>query len=458
MKVGLSDSRRKIPAVHFVIKELMNLDSSLTIVESKPIVNAILEKMRSGENPILTASETAGKALEIIKKFQIPRIKKVINATGVLLHTNLGRAPLGKKLFEKIRDQLSGYLSLEYDLNSQGRGNRGVGLERLLCHLSGSEAALVVNNNAAGVLLVLRSLCQNREVIVSRGELVQIGGGFRMPDVLLESGAKLREVGTTNRTVLNDYENAISTETSAILKVHPSNFKQEGFVEEACLDDLAELSKKKSILLIEDLGSGAFYDTRRYGFGHEPSVQESIKAGVDLVCVSGDKLLGGGQAGIILGKTALIAILRKQPMYRALRCGKLELFVLEQVVESVLRGEHENELGLFQLLRESSSSLTKRLERIGKRLGEKISWKIIDDSTIMGGGALPCYSKSDPTLTLHVSDPASFSQLLIQGDPPIIPRIVDDSVRLNFRTVFSDEDEMVFERIEQAIDKIVSSQ
>jgi L-seryl-tRNA(Ser) seleniumtransferase len=297
---------------------------------------------------------------EKIIRWNTPTLTKLINATGVILHTNLGRAPLSKSALEEMQQVCGNYSTLEFDLASGERGSRMEHVERLLIQITGSESALVVNNNAAAVLLALMVLARKRKVLISRSQLVEIGGGFRVSEIMAQSGAKLLEVGTTNRVHLDDYRDAIDDQTIAILRAHHSNFRIVGFTSEPSLLELAELAHQKKLIFIDDLGSGALLDTAKFGLAHEPMVQESLKAGVDLVCFSGDKLLGGPQAGIILGKKDLISKIRKHALMRALRPDKSCLAGLEATLLHYLRNEAEKEIPIWQMISLSESKVKQK--------------------------------------------------------------------------------------------------
>ena len=321
----------------------------------------LADKGKGGELRLPTQEASADQAAQILDGFSRYRLRRVINATGVILHTNLGRAPLCREALERINEVARGYSNLEYDLEKGERGLRYDHVRQLLCALTGAEDALVVNNNAAAVLLVLNSLAEGREAIVSRGELIEIGGEFRIPDVMEKSGARLKEVGTTNRTRLADYERAIGPETGLILKVHTSNFRIMGFTEEADLLSLVALGKKHSLPVMDDLGSGCLIELDRYGLEREPTVRDTLATGVDVVTFSGDKLLGGPQAGIILGKRKALAQIRKNPLNRALRIDKLTLAALEATLVKYLRPEEA--LVDIRVLR----ALTEPLEAVKRR-------------------------------------------------------------------------------------------
>jgi L-seryl-tRNA(Ser) seleniumtransferase len=390
-----------------------------------------------------------------------PRLRRVINATGVVIHTNLGRAPLHPSAIQHLTEVSQAYSNLEYDLELGERGNRYTHVEDTLCRLSGAESALVVNNNAGAVLLVLNTLAEGKEVIVSRGELVEIGGAFRIPDVMKRSGALLREIGTTNRTHFNDYQKAIGPHTALLLKVHTSNFRVMGFTSEVSLQDLVQLGREHQLPVVEDLGSGCLIDLTQYGLEKEPTVQETIKTGVDAVTVSGDKLLGGPQAGIILGKKKILDLFKINPLTRALRIDKLTLAALESTL--LLYFDEKRAAEEIPTLRMLSLD-TRRLKGRGKRLlkrmsgitNERMTFSLREDVSQVGGGALPLQEL--PTIVVAIK-PLDFSvnrleESLRKGDPPIISRISKEELILDMRTIFDEEIPLLAAGIEKAITRI----
>ncbi len=394
------------------------------------------------------------------------RLRSVINATGVIIHTNLGRAPLCEAAIERVSAIGRGYASLEYDLDQGARGRRDVHADPLLRQLTGAEAAIVVNNNAAAVLLMLTALAQGREVIISRGELVEIGGGFRVPDVMRQSGALLREVGTTNRTRVADYAAAISDRTALILRVHPSNFVIEGFTERPALADLTALGRQFNVPVVEDLGSGylessngnvtaasapasasAAASTRPSPLHDEPSVQASLRAGIDAVTFSGDKLLGGPQAGIIAGRRAQIDIMRRHPLMRALRADKLTYAALEGTLLEYTLGRAQMTVPVQQMLALDTATLSARANALASRLPTRAGLRtaIIDGQSAIGGGSAPAARLPTPLLAVEV-DGLSADALLTQlrhADPPIIARIEHDRVVFDLRTVSPAQDDQI---------------
>jgi L-seryl-tRNA(Ser) seleniumtransferase len=361
-------------------------------------------------------------------------LRPVINATGVVLHTNLGRAPLAEAALDRVRAVARGYSTLEFDLETGRRGSRTVHADAALRRLTGAEAAVVVNNNAAATLLILAGLAAGREVIVSRGELVEIGGGFRVPDVMAQSGARLREVGTTNRTRVADYTAAIGAQTALLLRVHPSNFRIEGFTERPDLAALVAAAREAGVPLVEDLGSGCLVE----GLAGEPTVQASIAAGVDVVCFSGDKLLGGPQCGIIAGRGEVIDRLRRHPLLRALRVDKLTLAALEATLLEYAAGRAGETIPVIGMIQATAEAIEERARALAATLHD-VGWTIALTSGVsaVGGGSAPTIDL--PTVLLAIERPglsaASLEERLRALDPPVIARIEDDRVVLDLRTV-----------------------
>jgi L-seryl-tRNA(Ser) seleniumtransferase len=369
-------------------------------------------------------------------------LRSVINATGVILHTNLGRAPLPAPARDRLNAIAAGYTNLEYDIATGSRGSRTVHAESLLTTLTGAEAAVVVNNNAAATLLILTALASGREVLISRGELVEIGGGFRVPDVMRQSGAILREVGTTNRTRISDYTASASAATALILRVHPSNFRIEGFTERPALDALVQAARATGVAIVEDLGSGCLIDT----LADEPSVRRSIEAGVDLVCFSGDKLLGGPQSGIIVGRAALVDSLSYHPLMRALRVDKLTLAALEGTLMEYVAGRQKASVPVQRMLHASAEAIEERVQKVAVQLTNQ-DWRIalVSGSSAVGGGSAPGVSL--PTVLLAIErdgvSPDDLESALRSLDPPVIARIEADRVVLDLRTVLEEQDELL---------------
>jgi L-seryl-tRNA(Ser) seleniumtransferase len=398
--------------------------------------------------PCPAPEELLSAATQSLEQAQQPRLHSVINATGVIINTNLGRAPLSQEAIQAVQRVASGYSNLEYDLAAGKRGSRHDHVTDLLRELTGAEAALVTNNNAAAVLLALSTLASGREVIISRGQLVEIGGGFRVPDVIRQSGCRLVEVGTTNRTRLSDYEAALNECTALLLSVHPSNFLISGFTESTPIDALATLAHQHNLLAMDDLGSGCLLDTARYGLAREPRPQESLSAGADVVCFSGDKLLGGPQAGIILGKAEVIAHIAKHPLMRAVRIDKMTLAALEATLRYYQRGEAETHIPIWRMIATPSGKLASRATRWADKLRAAgiFSHTQRGESTI-GGGSLPGETLPTTLLALDASAvPMPLEDLtrrLRLRPTPIITRILRDTLLLDPRTVLEEEDKEV---------------
>jgi L-seryl-tRNA(Ser) seleniumtransferase len=366
-----------------------------------------------------------------------PTLVPVINASGVILHTNLGRAPLSTAALNAIEAVSHGYSNLELDLETGKRGSRLLHAEAVLKRLTGAEAAIIVNNNAAAMLLVLTALAKRKRVVISRSQMVEIGGEFRVPDVMKQSGAKLVEVGATNKVRLSDYEEALEEPTAIVLHVHRSNFKMIGFTEESEWKDIITLAHSRGVPCVDDLGSGTLLDTARYGLAHEPTIQESLAGGVDLVCFSGDKLLGGPQAGIILGKAELIAIIRKHPLVRALRADKLCLAALTATLLHYLKDEAEHKIPIWRMMALMPDQVRQTAEGWKKKLGQG---EVIAGKSTIGGGSLPEERLPTFLLALDVQNPDRFLKKLRQQQPPIIARTENDRILLDPRAVLPEED------------------
>jgi L-seryl-tRNA(Ser) seleniumtransferase len=387
------------------------------------------DEMRAGHNPDPSAIEK--RVERNLARLEMPSLRRVINATGVVLHTNLGRAPLAP--FEP----LFGYSNLEYDLAAGRRGKRDVHASELIERLTGAPG-IAVNNNAAAIYLALNELAAGYEVVVSRGELIEIGDGFRIPQIMQRSGAVLREVGTTNRTGIGDYREAINERTRLLLRVHPSNFRITGFTSRPELRELAALGKERGIPLYEDLGSGCVADLRAFGV-EEPLVADSIRAGVNLVSFSGDKLLGGPQAGILAGDAAFVARLRRNPMFRALRLDKLIYQALETTLRNLVLGRRD-QIPALRMIAQTSDQIRARAEIVRGRLdGLRVS--IVEGRSVIGGGATPEQSIHSWLIAIDCDDVVEAERSCRVGDPPVVARIEDGRLLLDLRTVFADEEE-----------------
>lgn len=378
-----------------------------------------------------------------VVKMHTPNMRMVINGTGTILHTNLGRAPISQEHMAKLANIVTGYSNLEYNLEAGRRGERYSHFEELLCKLTGAEAAMAVNNNAAAVMLILSSMAKGGEVVVSRGELVEIGGKFRIPDVMEQSGATLVEVGTTNKTHFSDYEEAITEETKALLKVHTSNYRIVGFTDTVTIDELVPLAKKYDLPIIEDLGSGVLVDLSKYGITYEPTVQNSIEKGADVVCFSGDKLLGGPQAGIIIGKKKYIDMMKKNQLTRALRIDKFTATALELVLQEYLSEEKAAQnIPVLRMIKESKEDVEKRartLRRMLKNANLAADIELEACESQIGGGSLPLERIPSMAVTIkphHISVP-KMEEAMRHLAVPIIPRTANDTIYLDVRTIES---------------------
>jgi len=451
---------RALPAVEKVLQSLGVVDVPRPVVVS--VVRRELAGLRA-EKEVPDFEAILARIRSSLDALRRSRILPVINGTGVVVHTNLGRSPLGPAVVGTLQAVAANYNNLEFDLTGGERGGRAVYLEHNLALLCGAEAATVVNNCAAALVLILRHFTsgERKEVIISRGELIQIGGGFRIPEILEASGARLREVGTTNKTSLADYRQAIGKLTAMILKVHRSNFFMGGFVESPATEEIAALAKTKRLPLVEDLGSGALVETEKLAeLEHEPTPDEALKRGVDLVCFSGDKLLGGPQAGIIAGKARRVAALKHEPFFRALRCDKLILAALQTTVDLYLSDRAADSIPALALLSVSSDKLRARASKIKLAL-EALPMKttIGEGKAQVGGGTLPRSILPSITLDLRPLN-LSLPQLaarLRAGSPPVVGYIANDSFKLDLRTIFPRQDEELFRAVHQAFQKAASS-
>jgi L-seryl-tRNA(Ser) seleniumtransferase len=422
------------PRAHHLINEYgrpLTLDAlRLTLDEARARFKTKPEADLPSMEAILSRSESH------LASWTVSTLLPVINATGVLLHTNLGRAPLSKATIAAMQEAAENYSTLEYDLEKGQRGSRLIHAESILQKLTGAEAAVVVNNNASAVLLVLAALANKKRVVIARTQLVEIGGGFRVPDVMKQSGAKLVEVGATNKVRLSDYNEALEEPAALIMRAHRSNFKIVGFTEEPELKKIVAVAHQANVPVVDDLGSGALLDTAKYGLAHEPMVQESLAAGVDLVCFSGDKLLGGPQAGIILGKKALIDKIKRHPLARAVRADKTCLAGITATLLHYLKDEAEKEIPIWKMMSLTLEQVKMRAEMLRDALGQGEA--ILSESTV-GGGSLPDECISTYVLALKVKSPATFLKKLRESRPPIIARVENDTMLFDPRTVLDDE-------------------
>ena len=431
-------SLRDLPSVDRLLADerLAGEPHELVVPAARAVLEGAREEIRAGREP----EPLVEAVLAEVERARRPSLRRVLNATGVLVHTNLGRAPLAAAALERVAEVGAGYSNLEYGLEAGARGSRQDHLGPLLCRLTGAEAALVVNNNAAAVLLALAALAEGREVVVSRGELVEIGDGFRIPDVLACSGARLVEVGTTNRTRVADYERALGPETALLLRVHQSNFRVVGFTELPPLRRLAELARERGIPLVDDLGSGALLP-----LGDEPTPAESLGAGADLVTFSGDKLLGGPQAGVVVGRAGLIGRLRRHPLQRALRADKLTLAALGGTLALALDAARATrEIPVLRMFHEPLESVRARAERLAELAGGEVEETVAR----VGGGALPLAEL--PSAACAVEE--ELAAALRLGDPPVVALVRDGRTLLDCRTLTDGEVEEVAESVAAARD------
>ena len=395
-------------------------DDPLAVEAARSVLARAREDIRAGADPGDLSAQLAAE----VRAARAPRLRRVLNATGVIVHTNLGRAPLAAAALEQVVDAARGYSNLEYDLDAGSRGSRQTHVAELVRRLTGAEAALVVNNNAAAVMLALAALAEGREVLVSRGELIEIGDGFRIPDVLTRSGARLREVGTTNRTRAADYEQAIGPDTAVILRVHQSNFRVVGFTEQPRVAELSQVAQSHKLVFVDDLGSGALFD-----IGDEPTARSSLAAGADLVCFSGDKLLGGPQAGIVAGRAELVERLRRHPLQRALRADKLTLAALEGTLRLAL--DTPDEVPVLRMLREPAEHVRARAEHLAGLVGGEVEETVAR----AGGGALPLAEL--PSFACAVEE--ALADGLRAGEPPVVGIVRDGRLLLDCRTLTDSE-------------------
>ena len=448
---------RYLPSVDAVLKTetartfSRNAGSKRAAETARAAIEDLRALLAGGESNIDASRESllelAEKQLaEKIENLNRQKFQRVINATGVIVHTNLGRAPLADAAKRAIAETAASYCTLEYDLETGTRGRRGRTAEELLRELTGAEASLIVNNCAAAAFLVLSEFGAAGEAIVSRGELVEIGGDFRIPDVMAQSGTRLVEVGTTNRTKIQDFERAINENTKLLVRIHPSNFRIVGFTAMPSLTELANLAREKDLILYEDAGSGALIDLSRFGLNEEPVISESIRAGADVVTFSGDKLLGGAQAGIIVGREKIIERLRKNPLYRALRVDKIVYAAFAATIEIYLNEKHFAEIPVLQMLSQTKEEIRKRCENFVEKVENfvirNLKFEIIEGVSAIGGGSAPLARLETVLISLQ-HDRLSAEELekaLRKSSPPIISRISEDRVLLDLRTVFEPEE------------------
>ncbi len=463
------DARRAIPPINEIldcpdVKVLTERIGRTIIIDN---IKLILDDCRKNIDVECNTREeikeyVVKKLQETIEEQLGSGLKTVINATGIVLHTNLGRAPLPKKAASVMQSVGSSYSNLEFDLETGGRGSRHSHIESLIAGITGAESAVIVNNNAAAVFLTLNTLALSREVVISRGQQVEIGGSFRIPDIIARSGAKMVEVGTTNKTRLTDYSNAISEQTAAFLKVHTSNYKVTGFAEEVPTNELVKLGKEKDIVVIEDLGSGCLFDLSKIGLPYEPTVQDTVKSGVDIVTFSGDKLLGGPQAGIIAGKKELIEAIKKNPLMRMVRCDKTTIAAMAAVLDLYKNEEKAVEnipvlkmMGLKsdQLLERASMLHSTIVSALGDKYSSSCLVEIIDDLDEVGGGSLPGVILDGKAVALELPglNVNEIQTQLRKNKVPVIARIHKDRILLNVRTLEESDYTVVAEAIAKVL-------
>jgi L-seryl-tRNA(Ser) seleniumtransferase len=454
---------RKLPSVDEMLREgriaaMAERDSRTVVTEAvraalQNLRDSILEGHLNASQVELAVSALPEAVERFVRRAMRTSLLPVINATGVILHTNLGRAPIANAAIEHIREVAPGYSNLEFDLESGERGKRDVHVQRLFAHLLGAEVStIVVNNNAAAVLLALNTLAEGGEVLVSRGELVEIGGSFRIPDVMSKSGASLREVGSTNRTRLADYERALTDRTKLILRVHRSNFQIVGFTEQPSLSEMVTLAHERGLPVMEDLGSGALFDLATIGVSGEPGVAESLAAGVDVVTYSGDKLLGGPQAGILSGKPEIITRMRSNALFRALRVDKLTYAALEATLLAYVRQDYDA-VPALRMMRTSAADIGARAQAMARDLPASFRAEVADGESVIGGGAAPGATLKTHVLIIALEGVSAdeLATSLRHADLPVIARVEDDRVVLDLRTVFPEQDAVILKSLRSAM-------
>lgn len=439
-------------------RQLPSVDRLLQIIPTHPVSHERMVSICRGvlDGARMTIAQGQVAPTEAVLVTQVEQmlavsqqvsLRPVINATGVIIHTNLGRAPLSAEALSAMHEVAIGYSNLEYDLEAGQRGKRDTHVEAIITEITGAEAALVVNNNAAAVYLVLSGLALAKEVVISRGELVEIGGGFRIPDVMRQSGSRLVEVGTTNRTRIRDYANAITADTGALMRVHSSNFKMIGFTETVSLSELVNLAHQHNLLVFDDLGSGTLIDTARFGLDHEPTITESVQAGVDVTTFSGDKLLGGPQAGIIVGAQTAIDQLKRHPMARALRPDKLCISALTATLRHYRDGEALTKIPVWRMIAMSITEIEARATHWQSIIGGEV----LETTSTVGGGSLPGNTLLTKALALRVANPDGLAAQLREQNPPIITRIQDDRLWLDPRTVLPEQDPILIQHLQRLL-------
>lgn len=452
----MTSAYRDLPAIEMLVRTVEHLPGGdaaprdLLVAAAREVI-AEARQYIAAHGVAPSTDHLANAALGRARAMALPSLRPVINASGVIIQTNLGRAPLSDAALRAMREVGIGYSNLEYNLEAGERGSRTTHLAGLLCRLTGAEAALAVNNNAAAIYLALLALATGREVIVSRGQAVEIGGGFRIPDVLRQSGAILAEVGTTNRTYANDYAAAITERTALLMRIHTSNFRLQGFVHETSLAEIVAVAHEHGLLVLDDLGSGTLLNTKQYGLAPEPTVQESIAAGADLVTFSGDKLLGGPQAGLIVGRAAIVARLKQHPLARALRVDKTTLAGLEATLLAYLHGRATDEIPIWRMIAATPAALRARAERLAALISEQATVAACESA--IGGGSLPGETLPSFAVALASAHPDLLAHRLRQGAPPVVGRIIGDRLLLDVRTVLEEQEAALAKAVQQALQK-----
>lgn len=446
-------SLRDLPSVDQLLQSepvqvwLAHFGRPLTVSAIRHTLDQARAAFASGE-PLPDTIKILAQVGAALQTWTAPTLLPVINAAGVVLHTNLGRSPLSRAALQAAQDVSLGYSNLEFDLVKGKRGSRLLHAEAILQRLTGAEAALVVNNNASALMLALSALARRRLVVIARTQLVEIGGGFRVPEVMQQSGARLLEIGATNRVHLSDYEAALEAKPALFLRAHRSNFRLVGFTSEPELSEISSLAHQAGVPVLDDLGSGSLLDTARYGLGHEPTVQESLAQGADLVCFSGDKLLGGPQAGIIIGRADLVARIKKHPLARAVRADKLCLAALSATLLHYLKDEAEREVPIWRMISMPLDEIRQRAASWAQALG---AGEVIPAESTVGGGSLPGESMPTFTLALTVGSPERFMKRLRRSQPPLIARLENDCILLDPRTVLPEQEAALLSVLRQAL-------
>ncbi|MGI9147282.1 MAG: L-seryl-tRNA(Sec) selenium transferase [Chloroflexota bacterium] len=440
-------SARDLPSVDRLLRDpgLAGLPRELALRAAREVLDGARRALQDGGWSYAIA-DLPRLVEQRVRDATTPRLESVLNGSGVVIHTNLGRAPLSRAALAAAAEAARGYSNLEYDLEAGERGSRHNLVTDLLRHLTGAQDALVVNNNAAAVLLILSALGQSREAIISRGQLVEIGGGFRIPDVMRQSGANLVEVGTTNRTYASDFEAAITERTALLLRVHASNFLQVGFVHQPALEELVALGKRHDLPVVDDLGSGSLLDTSEFGLVREPMVQTSVVTGTALVAFSGDKLLGGPQAGIIVGRAHQLGHLRRHPLMRAIRSDKLTLAALGATLMHYVRGEAASEVPVWRMISAPVAGLESRARSLGSRVGGNA----VETRSAIGGGSLPGQTQPSWAVAFETPTPDRLAAALRRAHPPVVSRIESGRVLVDVRAILPEQDPCLEASIRQA--------